>query len=143
MESLYNLFRILIVIYLGFFTYICYQLIFFFQKKLLFIKTITYFFVLAIIIIKTINKYQITNTLQYLIFYFSGIILAKKFLKSIILENNKTIKYCLDRFKKPFITFIKRLIIPPLITRIIKQMKLKKYYKKYPHKKPPSIYELF
>ena len=95
MESLFNLFKIQICIYLGFFTYITYQIIFYFQKKLIIIKTLSFFFLIALLIIHTSNKYDVVFFIGYLFFYTIGIIIARHFLKTKIHKNTKLVKHLL------------------------------------------------
>lgn len=144
MESFYTLFKIFIYIYLGSFTYITYQIIFNFNKKFLLIKTLSFFFVLALLIIKISNKYDVVFFVGYLFFYFLGIYLSRLFLKTKILKNTKLVKHLLViPLKKQLLFFSKKIIFYEQIISVKKRVKLYFYYKKYPYKKPKSIYELF
>ena len=144
MTSLITLLKILLFIYLGSFTYITYQIIFYFQKKLIIIKTLSFFFLIALLIIHTSNKYDVVFFIGYLFFYIIGIIIARHFLKTKIHKNTKLVKHLLYiPFKKCLIIFIKKAIFYSYILKLKNKIKMYKYYKKYPHKKPKSIYELF
>lgn len=144
MTSLITLLKILLFIYLGSFTYITYQIIFYFQKKLIIIKTLSFFFLIALLIIHTSNKYDVVFFIGYLFFYTIGIIIARHFLKTKIRKNTKLVKHLLYiPFKKCLIIFIKKAIFYSYILKLKNKVKMYKYYKKYPHKKPKSIYELF
>lgn len=143
MTSFYNLLRIFLMLYLGLFTYSLYQLLFFHQKRFLFIKTILFFFCIAILVIKIDNKYDVFLFHAYIFFYLAGILLSKKYLGKIIKKQNKEVNLLLSPFKKICYTFLKICCIPPFIYLIKKQIRLHKYYQLHPHLKPKSIYELY
>lgn len=144
MTSLITLLKIILFIYLGSFTYICYHILFHFQKKFIVIKTLSFFLFIAVIIIKLSNKYDVVFFIGYLFFYLLGIYISKKLLKQKIRKNNKVVEYFLyNPFKKYLIIFIKQAFFYSSILKIKDRLKLYKYYKKYPHKKPKTIYELF
>lgn len=143
MESLQNLFKICIIIYLGFFSYILYQILFYHQKRFLFTKTIVYFSFLAGIIIYVSNHYDIPIFHIYILFYLLGLYLAKKILSKKLRKYNKTLDTVLIPLKKLLHIICKILFIPPMLSWINQKRKLRKYYKTHPNKKPKSIYELF
>lgn len=143
MESLFNLIRIIIYLYLGGFTYIAYQILFYRQKKFLLIKTIVFFFVLAIIIINTSNKYDVDFFRMYIIIFLFGILLFRKIFKKTIINDNSIFTFHLKPIKKLLIKYLKIITIPsfyPIIKSLIKKYK---YYKLNPHHKPKTIYELY
>lgn len=144
MTSLITLLKILLFVYLGSFTYIIYQIIFYFQKRFILIKTLSFFFLIAVLIIHTSNKYEVVFFVGYLFFYMIGIIIARHFLKAKIHKNTKVVKYFVYiPFKKYFIIFIKKAIFFSLLLKLKEKIRLYRYYKKYPYKRPKSIYELF
>lgn len=143
MESLQNLLKICIIIYLGFFSYILYQILFYHQKRFLFTKTIVYFSFLAGIIIYVSNRYDIPVFHIYVLFYLLGLYLAKKILSNKLRKYNKALDTVLIPLKKVLRIICKIIFIPPMITWINQKRKLRKYYKAHPNKKPKSIYELF
>ena len=143
MTSFLNLLKLLILIYLGLITYIAYQIIFFRQKKLLFIKTIIFFFNCAILLIYISNKYHIYLFHVYLIFYFLGIIIGKKILSKRILLINKEVDPLISKLKIMIKKLLKIISIPPFFYYAKNKINLYFYYKKYPYLKPKSLYELF
>lgn len=144
MESLITLLKILLFLYLGSFTYITYHILFYFYKNFIIIKTFSFFFVLALLIIKISNKYDIVFFVGYIFFYCLGIYITRRFLKAKIFENAKLVKHLLIiPFKKQLIIFVKKIIFYDSIIKLIKHIKLYFFYRKYPHKKPKTIYELF
>lgn len=143
MESLQNLFKICIVLYLGFFSYILYQILFYHQKRFLFLKTIIYFFFLAGIIIFVSNRYDIPIFHIYILFYLLGLYLARKLLSKMLYKYNKAFDLILLPLKSILRFICKTIMIPPLVYWIKNKRKLHKYYKTHPNKKPKSIYELF
>lgn len=143
MESFYNLLRIILMLYLGCFTYTLYQILFYYQKRFLFLKTISFFYVLAVIIIRAMNKYSLENLTIYLVFYFIGLLLTRKYLAKEILKRNRFFKQLLLPLKTFTIRLLKIITIPPLFKLLKKKLKLAIYYKKNPHLRPLSIYELF
>ena len=144
MTSLITLLKILLFIYLGSFTYITYQILFYFQKKFLIIKTLLFFFLIAILIIHLSNKYDVIFFGGYLFFYILGIIITRHILKPKIFKNAKVVEYFLYiPLKKRLINLIKYAFFYSSFINLKNKIKLYKYYKKYPHKKPKSIYELF
>ena len=143
MVSFYNLLRVILMLYLGCFTYALYQLLFYHQKRFLFIKTIIFFFIIAILIIKASNKYDVILFHVYIIFYLIGILLAKKYLAKIVKRNNQEFNIILTPLKKLMRIVLKIICIPPIIKKIKEKRMQYKYYKLHPHLKPKSIYELF
>ncbi len=143
MVALEDLYKTIIIIYLGIFSYILYQIIFYHQKKFLFVKTIFYFSFLAFIIIKIINNYNINIISIYFVFYILGIFLADKFFYKKINTYNKAFIIFLIPFKKIIKKIIKILMIPYFGYILKDKYELHKFYKRYPYKKPISIYYLF
>ncbi len=143
MISFYNLLRVILLLYLGIFTYILYQLLFYHQKRFLFIKTILFFFGLAAILIYASNKYHIALFHVYLLFYLLGIWAGKKVFSKDIRKRNIEFKTILDPIKKYFYKFLKLISIPPFFSILKTKRKERKYYRLHPHLKPKSPYDLF
>lgn len=143
MESLQALFKILLVLYLGFFSYILYQIVFYHQKRFLFIKTIFYFGFLSGIIIHISNQYDIPIFHIYILFYLLGLYLSKLAFSKLVLKHNKEFDTLLKPFKKWIYKIFKIISIPPFVYWIKEKRRLRKYYKRHPNKKPKTIYELF
>ena len=144
MESLSTLLKIFLYIYLGSFSYITFKIIFSFQKRLLVIKTFIFFLFLAILIIKITNKYHIIYSLGYILFLILGILITRYIFKD---EISKNIKVVANFIYFPLIRLIKhilkKVIFYDFFIALKKKYRLYKYYKKYPYKKPKTIYELF
>lgn len=143
MTSLYDLIKVLIVLYLGFFSYILYQILFYRQRRFLFLKTILFFFILAIIIIKVANHYSIPIFHIYILIYLLGLYIAKKLLAVSLKKYNKALDMLIAPLKKHLIKLFKIISIPPFVYFLKKKIGLYRYYKKHPNKRPKSIYELF
>lgn len=143
MVALQDLFKTIIVIYLGLFSYILYQIIFYHQKKFLFLKTISFFSFLAYIIIKVINNFNIEIISIYFIFYIIGLLLGKKLFNKKMSKYNEKFTDFFNPLKKYIKRIIKKITIPSFIYNIKDKYELYKFYKRYPYKKPKSIYELF
>lgn len=143
MESFYTLLKIGLILYLGCFTYLLYQLLFFHQKRFLFIKTILFFFGIAVCMIEAMNRYHIVLFYAYVIFYLIGIYLSKKFLKKSIMKYNHQFNTLLTPLKNYTILCLKIITIPPLIKFIKEKWRLHQEYKLHPNHRPKSIYELF
>ena len=143
MESLYTLYKIIICIYFGIFTSINYQILFSFQKRLLFIKTILFFLIIAIFFINITNKYQINIFHTYIIFYILGILLSHKFLSKYISKLIKELKNNIVLLKPIIIKITKLLLLPSFYQHLKNIIKQYQFYRKNPHLKPKSIYELY
>ncbi len=143
MESFFTLLKILLILYLGCFTYLLYQILFYHQKRFLFIKTVCFFLGIAILMIKTMNRYHIILFYTYFIFYLLGIYLSRKFLKNNIMKINQEIKRNLIPVQKFCIKLLKIISIPPIVYYIKEQNQKRKYYKLHPNQKPKTPYELF
>ena len=144
MESLITLLKIILFIYLGIFTYLTYQIIFFFQKRFVIIKTFSYFIFLAVFIIEISNKYSVDFFIGYIFFYCLGIYISRAVLKAKILKNAKVVKYFVIKPASSILmNFIKKIIFFDQLLKLKKTIKLYRYYKKYPYKKPKTVYELF
>ncbi len=143
MESLQNLLKICIVLYLGFFSYILYQILFYHQKRFLFIKTIFFFFLLAILIIHVSNQFDIPIFHIYILFYLLGLYLARLSLSKLLRKQNQKLDVVLQPLKKGIIKILKIISIPPFIYWLKEKRRLRKYYKRHPNEKPKTIYELF
>lgn len=143
MVSFYNLLRVLLLLYLGIFTYILYQLLFYHQKRFILVKTILFFSCLAVITIWAANKYHIVLFHIYLLFYFVGIYLGRVFFSAQLKQYNYQFKQFITPIKLKLFQFFKWITIPPIVYKIKEKRKLKKFYKLHPNLKPKTIYELF
>ncbi len=143
MVSFYNLLRVLLLLYLGMFTYILYQLLFYHQKRFILVKTILFFSCLAVITIWAANKYHIVLFHVYLLFYFVGIYLGRVFFSAQLKQYNYQFKQFITPIKLKLFQFFKWITISPIVYKIKEKRKLKKFYKLHPNLKPKTIYELF
>lgn len=143
MESLFNLVKLLLFFYLGIFTFITYQIIFYHQKRFQLLKTLVIFFIYAIIIIFIMNKYHLKPLKIFMFFYIFGIISANKFFKIKLLKLNQNITNNFKPIKKILRKILIIIWFPKLYYYLKNKIKLHKYYHKHPHKKPKSLYELY
>lgn len=143
MESLRYLFYSLLACYLGSFSYILYQILFYQQKKFIFIKIICYFLFIAFIIIRVKNKYGIALLFSYFIIYLTGMYLARKTFRRKLLALSKEYADVKHRLLYKIYYLIILLITPPLIYLLICKLKSHRHYKKYPQDKTRTRYELF
>ncbi len=143
MESFYTLLKIILILYLGCFTYLLYQMLFYHQKRFLFLKTICFFFCMAVLMIQAMNHYHIILFYTYFIFYLLGIYLTRKFLKNNIMKINQELKKNLKPIQKYCCKLFKTISIPPVVYYLKEQNQKRKYYKLHPDKKPKTPYELF
>lgn len=143
MESFYTLLKVVLYIYLGTFSYILYQLLFYHQKRFLFIKTIFYFGFLAYVLIQISNRYHIFILHVYLLFYFLGFYLSRRYFKDMIEKNNKEFRLFIRPLKSKLFLLLKWASIPPFYYFIKQKLELNRHYKKHPNLKPKTIYELF
>ncbi len=143
MESLYNLFKVLVCLYLGAFTYLVYQILFFHQKRLLLTKTLLFFGTIAVVLIRVSHRYHIILLSVYLLFFLWGIYLARKFFHRKIIDTNRKITDLFQPVKKKLFLWIKKASIPFFYPYIQRKIQLHRYYKRHPYERPKSIYELF
>ncbi len=131
MKSLYELIYLLLYFYLGMFTFISYTLLFYHQKRFLFIKNIIYFILISILWIYLTNKYKINFNIIYFIIYLIGYIISFKLFNNKLNEINKSLNIIIIN-----IAYIIKLIIsPPLINTIKCHLYKYKLFKKYPYLK--------
>lgn len=129
MKSLYELIHLLLYFYLGIFTYISYTIIFYHQKKFIFIKNIIYFILLSILWIHISNKYNIKFYLIYFIIYLLGYIISNKLFNNSIIKINKSLNNIIIE-----VNYLIKLIITPQIINKFKCILYKKrILKKYPY----------
>lgn len=143
MESFYTLLKICLILYFGCFTYLLYQILFYRQKRFLFIKTILFFFCIAVCMIHAINKYHILLFYAYMLFYLLGIYLSRKYLKNMIQKRNKETDILIKPLKKWSLIIFKIITIPPFTKYIKEKRRLHKEYRLYPNHRPKTIYDLF
>lgn len=143
MQSLTYLLYIIISIYMGSFLYITYQILFFQQKRFIFIKMIIYFSFIANLIIKLKYKLKTELILPYAMFFLLGIYLGRKSFRNYLLMINKDIKNIIDNTLYKLVYLLKILLIPPISYFLYCKIKMFFYFQKNPHFKPKSIYELF
>ena len=131
MKSLYELIHLLLYFYLGMLTHISYTLIFYHQKRILFIKNIIYFILLSILWIHLSNKYNITFNYIYFIIYLIGY-----YLSYLLLNNNlNKINTYLNKILIKSNYYIKLLITPPIINSLKCYIYKSKIINKYPYLK--------
>ncbi len=143
MESLFNVLKVLLCIYLGVFTHLLYQLLFYHQKRFLFLKTLLFFGIIAVLMIHMANKFHILLFHMYLLFYGLGLYLSKRYLASSVLKKNKAFQAFLKPLEKKLFSILIKLSLPPFYSEIKAKIKTYRYYRKYPYLKPKTIYELF
>jgi len=143
MESLYQLLHLLLYTYLGFFTHIAYSIIFFYQKRLITIKAILFFFGIAYLWIDISNSFSIKFNFIYFITFTIGYLLSFKLFDQYLKDLNKLYKKYLKLFIYKLIYYIKIIAIPPLFYHIKCYIYTKIYYHKHPWLKPLSIKRLF
>jgi hypothetical protein len=143
MQSLTYLLYIIISIYMGSFLYITYQILFFQQKRFIFIKMIIYFSCIANLIIKLKYKFKTEIILSYIIFFILGVYLGRKSFRNYLLTINKEIKSIFDKTLYRLLYLLKILLIPPVSYFLYCKIKMFFYFQKNPHFKPKTIYELF
>ena len=143
MESLRYLLYSILACYLGSFSYILYQILFYQQKRFIFIKIICYFSFIAYLIIKLKNKYSITPIFAYFIIYIAGMIIARKTFRTYLLNMSKEYTTHKITVLYKFYYLLILLITPPFFYLISCKIRQHKYYKKYPQDKKRTIYELF
>ena len=143
MESLKYLLFSFFACYLGSFSYILYQILFYQQKRFILIKIICYFSFIAFLIIKVKNKYSITPLMVYSFIYLIGMYISRKLFRVYLIEKSKEYKAIKNKFY-PIIKYILLLLfIPPLVYIIVCRIKEYRYYKKYPQERKKTRYELF
>lgn len=143
MQSLQQLLYLALYFYLGSFTHITYDTIFFYQKKLLLIKHIIFFSFIAFLWISIANKFSIQMIYIYYIIFIVGYTISYKIFHSYITETNTIYKAYIDKFKIFLFYYIKLLLMPPLYNYIKCKIYMKSYYHKYPYLKPIGIKRLF
>ncbi len=143
MDSLLQLFYISLYLYLGFFTHIAYTIVFFYQKRFIFLKILFFFSFIAYIWIKITNKYNVSFHFILGIIYGIGIILSYLlFEKKLNKLNSKYIIY-LHKMKDRIWYLIKIGITPSFFYTIHCYIYKKIYYRKHPWLKPIGIKKLF
>lgn len=143
MESLYQLLYVCLYLYLGCFTHIVYSILFFYQKRLRFIKTVLFFFLIACLWIYLSNAYDITFRYIYLLVYLLGLALSYKLLEAYLQKLNTLYLQFLTIVKYKVYYILKLLLIPPLYYYIRCRIYTKHYYRKHPWLKPLSSKRLF
>lgn len=143
MESFYNLLKVLLCIYLGICCYILYQMIFYRQKRFILLKIIFFFGGMAILLIRVSNRYHIILFHIYLCFFLLGIFTGKKLFQENLKTNNKAFTLNMHPIKTKACSLLKKISIPPGYLWFKEKRKLLKYYKRHPHMKPKTIYDLF
>ncbi len=139
MDSLIQLYYILANIYFGLCTYLVYDFLFYTQKKLLIIKSIIFYSLIAYLYIILSEKLLIEHNSILIGFYIIGYFLGRKLLKKNIMELSDNF-YSLI---KAIFKFIKPIIItafyPPIFKFLINHIKNKRIERK----KRFYRYELF
>ncbi len=143
MESLYQLLYLCLYLYLGVFTHIAYNIIFFYQKRFVFIKTLVFFFFIAYLWILLTNNYNINFNPMYLFTYILGYVLSNFLFDEYIKKLNTIYLQFLNQAKWKLIYYLKLIAVPPIYYHIRCQIYTKIYFHKHPWLKPLSIKRLF
>lgn len=143
MESLKQLLYLCLYFYLGFITYICYSIIFYYQKKFIFIKIVIYFLLIAYIWIHISNKYLIDFNYFFVISYIIGFLISECLFEKYLNKLNKKYIKVLVILKDLGIYLFKIAMIPPVYNKIKCYIFKKIYYHKYPWLKPLDLKRLF
>lgn len=143
MESLYQLLYLILYTYLGFFTHIAYSIIFFYQKRLITIKAILFFFGIAYLWIDISNSFSIEFNFIYFIVYSLGYLLSFKLFDNYLNYLNKIYKKYLKTILGRLFYYVKLIAIPPIFYHLKCYIYTKIYYNKHPWLKPLSIKRLF
>lgn len=143
MNSLNQLFHILILLYLGFFTHIVYSVIMFYQKKLKLVKAAILFVFISILIIKVIHKYNIEMNILLSIIYVIGIILSFNLFEKYLIKINTKYKLILTLSLYWVKYIIKLISIPPIYYHVKCKFYTLNYYRKHKWLKPIGIKRLF
>lgn len=143
MESLSQLLYLLLYFYLGSIAYICYNIIFYYQKKFLIIKIIAYFILVSFVWIYISNKYKIDFNYFFIIAFIIGMFLSEALFEKYLNKlNDKYIK-ALALLKDKVIYIIKLAITPAIYNKFKCYIFKKIYYHKYPWLKPLDLRRLF
>jgi|GEM_PF-1777099 len=143
MESLHQLLHLLLYTYLGFFTHIAYNIIFYYQKRFITIKAIIFFLGIAYLWIDISNDFNIEFNYIFFIFYLLGFLLSHKLFEEYLNSLNIVYKRYLKLIIKRTLYYLKLIAIPPIYYHIKCFIYTKAYYHKHPWLKPLSIKRLF
>lgn len=143
MESLYQLLYLCLYLYLGIFTHLVYSILFFYQKRLIFIKTILFFFFIAYLWIRITNTYDIVFNYLYPISYILGFILSENLFKENLKKLNTKYLQFLNSAKWLLFYYLRRIAVPPIYDYIRCRIYTKYYFHKHPWLKPLGIKRLF
>lgn len=143
MESLYQLLYLFLYTYLGFFTHIAYSIIFFYQKRLITIKAILFFFGIAYLWIDISNSFSIKFNFIYFIVYSLGYLLSFKLFDNYLNNLNMIYKKYIKTILGRLFYYLKLIAIPPVFYHLKCYIYTKIYYHKHPWLKPLSIRRLF
>lgn len=143
MESLKQLLYLLLYFYLGFIAYICYNIIFYYQKRFLIIKAIVFFIIIACIWIHLSNKYEIDFNYFFIISFVLGLFLSQKIFEKYLNKLNEKYIKALVVLKDRCIYLIKIAITPTIYYKFKCYIFKKIYYHKYPWLKPLDLRRLF
>jgi hypothetical protein len=102
-----------------------------------------YFSFIAHLIIKLKYRFKTELIVPYFFFFITGIYLGRKTFRNYLLTINKEIKNVFDKTLYKLVYLIKILITPPVSYYAYCKLKTILYYKKYPHLKSKTIYDLF
>ena len=139
MESLNQLLNLLIYLYLGIFSYILFNVVFFHQRRLLIIKSLFFFLFIFYLTLRISHRYLIEFNFIYIIAYFIGFISAIKIFDKYLFRLNNKIIDVIDLIK----FFINTSFNPPIIKFIKCYIHTNHIYRKYPYLKPKGLEYLF
>ena len=140
MNSLNQLLQIMLVLYLGIFTYLIYQIIFYNQHKFLFIKHLLFFYFISKIWINISSKYYLDFKIIFIIIYILGIFISTYILSTYIEKLNIDF-YNMFYYEVRYLIIL--LIVPPILYIIRRNIYKYIYYIKHPWLKPIGIKRLF
>lgn len=143
MNSINQLFHILIFLYLGFFTHITFSTIMFYQKKFKLLKAIFIFSIIAYIIIMVTYKYSITINSILLIIYILGITISFNLFEKWLIKINSKYKIILILLSYKLKYIIKLISIPPFYYYVKCKFYTLNYYHNHKWLKPIGIKRLF
>ncbi len=143
MESLKQLIYLSLYLYFGIFTHLTYTTIFYYQKRFRLLKTLGYFFGIAVLWIHISNRYSIPFYPIYPFLYVFGYYLSFRFFQTYLIKIHTQYLKFFHKAKWKLLYWLKLLCIPPFIYTIRCFIYQKLYYHKHPWLKPLTLKRLF